>query len=37
MDRTDLLACTLVRQHVTDRAPKRTVVSDLCGLQAQFA
>ncbi len=32
----DILTCRLAHQHLLAKAPKLTVVRDLCGIQAQF-
>jgi hypothetical protein len=37
IDQTELLYFTLLNQHLLQKVPKMTVISDLCGLQAQFA
>jgi hypothetical protein len=37
MDPTELLAVSLRRQYLDAKAPRRQVLSKLCGLQAQFA
>ncbi|GHV34955.1 hypothetical protein FACS1894187_06630 [Synergistales bacterium] len=37
IDRTGLLFASLYNQHLLTKAPCLTVVSELCGLQAQFA
>lgn len=37
MDKKELLYFSLLNQYLLDKADKSTVVSDLCGLQAQFA
>jgi hypothetical protein len=37
MDRSEMLSHTLKNQYLLEKADKATVVSDLCGLQAQFA
>lgn len=37
MDREELLSISLRGLHLLKKADKATVVSDLCGLQAQFA
>lgn len=37
IDKKELLYFSLLNQHLLQKADKSTVVSDLCGLQAQFA